>query len=914
MDIDKIINNDKQLLISNYFQLQSEAEEKYGQNTIVFIEIGSFYEVYESDKVGKASEIAKSLNILLTKKNKNIPELSTKNPFLCGIPTVSLDKHLQKLSSENKWTILLISQKGRPPNITRFLEKIISPGTNIDFVTSESSSFIASVYFEKNNKGIFSAGISLIDVTIGNVFTYEKYGVSNDKEIVLDEVRQLLSTKNISELIITHDIEDISFLETLSNHSILVKNSKDFKDNFNINYQNEIFKHTFKCNSHLSPIEEVNMERMPFSTISLSILLDFIIEHNKLICENLQIPIDILSSKYMYLGNNPLAQLDIYNRDSLDVLSVVNKGLSSIGRRFIKEQLMNPLISKKDIEDRYFKSTLYLDNPNRKDIEVKIKSIYDIERLLRKVEIGTIQPFELSNLFSSLQEISNIEIIEDCSDNNFVSFLESIYDVFDFDIMSLSNLTNISKTFIKEGISKEIDISQNKINSLLLCKDEIVNSISDSFSFKDSDSEGFYLEISKKKFNESLLADYSIKDIKNLKNSKKIFIEELSEISDDLILLKDSLIKNTLVVYKNILNDISTLYLSLIRNKITYICNLEFYINNAKLIEDKGYCIPSIVDSDDNFYEVESLRHPIVETIEKEIFIPNNVQFGSKKEMKLDTDVLFNNDKLNGFLLYGQNSSGKTVLSKSVGISIILAQAGFFVPAKTLKFSIFNSLFTRISGSDNILRGLSTFAVEMLELKNILNRADNRSLVIGDEISHGTETISGLSIVAATILNLKEKDCSFIIATHLHQLGDINEIQETEEISSVHLSLSYDEVKDELSYNRKIQKGSGSSIYGLEFAKSLKLPSAFLSKAYSIRKEIANDLSGLENLTKKKKSRYNSSLFVGVCSKCGDPAEDVHHIIEQKEANDKGMIDHFHKNHKSNLDTLCKKCHNLEHS
>ena len=506
MDINQIINNNKQLLIDNYFELQTQAEHKYGKNTIVFIEIGSFYEVYESDKVGKASEIAKSLNILLTKKNKKIPELSSKNPFLCGIPTVSLDKHLQKLSSENKWTILLISQKGRPPHITRYLEKIISPGTNIDFVNSESSSFIASVYFDKNKNDIFSAGVSLIDVTIGSVFTYEKYGISNDKEIVLDEVRQILSTKNISELIIIHDIEDDSFLESFSNHLVLVKKEKEVKDNFNINYQNEIFKHTFKTSSYLSPIEEINMERMPFATISLSVLLDFIIEHNKLICENLQIPIDIFSSKYMYLGNNPLSQLDVYNKEGIDVLSIVNKGISSFGKRFIREQLMNPLKSKEVIEERYLNSLDYLEtnNENRKEIESRIKSIYDLERLLRKVEIGTIQPFEFTNLYTSLKEISLIEDLDKVSDSDFLNFLDYINDIFDIDIMSLSNLTNITQTFIQKGVSTKIDESQIKINELLSKKDSILESLDESITLKSSETEGYFLEVSKKKYKEEL--------------------------------------------------------------------------------------------------------------------------------------------------------------------------------------------------------------------------------------------------------------------------------------------------------------------------------------------------------------------------------------------------------------------------
>ncbi len=125
-----------------------------------------------------------------------------------------------------------------------------------------------------------------------------------------------------------------------------------------------------------------------------------------------------------------------------------------------------------------------------------------------------------------------------------------------------------------------------------------------------------------------------------------------------------------------------------------------------------------------------------------------------------------NNNKMQWSLLYGINSSGKSSLMKSIGIAVILAQAGFFVPAKSMRFSIFNSIFTRISGADNIAKGLSSFAVEMLELKNIFNRASNQSLVLGDEISHSTETMSGVSIVASSILKLSRLEAMFIFATH----------------------------------------------------------------------------------------------------------------------------------------------------
>ncbi len=230
-----------------------------------------------------------------------------------------------------------------------------------------------------------------------------------------------------------------------------------------------------------------------------------------------------------------------------------------------------------------------------------------------------------------------------------------------------------------------------------------------------------------------------------------------------------------------------------------------------------------------------------------------------------------------------------------------------------MKFTLFDSLFTRIVSKDNLAKGLSTFAVEMLELKNIFNRATVRSLVLGDEISHGTETLSGVAIVASAIQKLAKTRCLFLLTTHLHQLSTMQEITRLKNVVDLHLSVEYDEQKDTLIFNRVLQEGSGSSIYGLEFAKSLHMDSEFLEVANAIRKRLANDFDELELLVKKKTSKYNKELYVTKCVICGAVAEDVHHIAQKSLADKSGFIGHFHKDNKNNLIPLCKEHHQQIH-
>ncbi len=319
---------------------------------------------------------------------------------------------------------------------------------------------------------------------------------------------------------------------------------------------------------------------------------------------------------------------------------------------------------------------------------------------------------------------------------------------------------------------------------------------------------------------------------------------------------------------------------------------------------------------DGNFFEAIALRHIIIESNEKNgIYIPNDIYLGDFNSTKHDHIMLdaSGGEEIRGVLLYGINSSGKSSLMKSVGLAVIMAQAGFFVPAVELRMGIFNKLFTRIVSRDNLFKGLSTFSVEMLELKNIFNRADERSLILGDEISQGTETLSALAIVSSAIIRLQKLKARFIFATHLHQLAEIKRVQKLKHIIFLHLKIHYDEKSDSLIYDRKLKIGLGDSLYGLEFAKSLHMDKEFLDIANEIRESLELGTSELKQLKQKRRSRYHKELYIAKCALCDAKVQEVHHITPQHLANRDGNISHYHKNHRYNLIPLCKKHHEMVH-
>ena len=332
---------------------------------------------------------------------------------------------------------------------------------------------------------------------------------------------------------------------------------------------------------------------------------------------------------------------------------------------------------------------------------------------------------------------------------------------------------------------------------------------------------------------------------------------------------------------------------------------VDIIYTKATIAIKYNYCKPVLdKQSKKGYIHAENLRHVLIEHLQQdEIYVSNDISsFGKER---------------NGMLLYGVNAVGKTSLIKALGISLLMAQSGLYVPASNYIYYPYNSIFTRILGNDNIFKGLSTFEVEMNELRNILKNADENSLILGDELCSGTESVSAISLFVAGIQELCKKNSTFIFATHLHEIVNYSEILElTDKLSIKHMKVIYDKEKDTLIYDRKLREGSGDNMYGLEVCKSLNLSTDFLDRANNIRMKYFPNTQSILSL---KTSHYNSQKLMSLCELCKiNMGVEVHHLQHQKEADLHGFIktnkNTFHKNKKANLMTLCETCHKSFHN
>jgi DNA mismatch repair protein MutS len=519
-------------------------------------------------------------------------------------------------------------------------------------------------------------------------------------------------------------------------------------------------------------------------------------------------------------------------------------------------------------------------------------------------------------------------------------------DTLNFDKSTTSDESTVTINFVKSGVSKLIDNrvrasleSRDKLEAIRALLDDVVKkyekkSLATEFiKVHETPTLGVSLQATKRRaqiamkemYNEiGLLSpgkEHTIGYISRYDNENKCYdldVNELTrvdatgsscmitspqikELCNEIRCSKEALIDAISSFYKDFMVSFDK-YADQILKIARFITWLDIYCCQAYNARKYNYCRPVIEQAEKSFIRVEGLRHCLIEHLQtRELYVTNDISLGESS-----------NGGLDGMLLYGTNAVGKTSLIRALGISCILAQSGMFVPATTMTFCPYNCLFTRILGNDNLFKGMSTFAVEMSELRSILRLSDAKSLTLGDELCSGTESDSAKSIFVAGLEDLTSKKGSFLFATHFHELVQYDEVKQLNTVGMFHMSVRYDKKSGKLIYDRKLKTGPGDSMYGLEVCKALQLPDGFLERAHAIRMKYHSEHKPTEILTT---SRYNSKKILGKCELCKKAdAVDVHHLQYQKDANEEGFIGSFHKNHLANLASLCKKCHNTIHS
>lgn len=956
----------KEILVKDYFEIHDYYTNIYGKGRcIVLMQVGSFHEAYCTDSEGlDLVSLSQQLDVCCTRKNSNIP-LSKTNPRMMGFPIFVTNNFIDKLVDLN-YTVILIDQVTEPPNPKRKVTGIYSPATHIEKKTNKVN-YLVSIVLDKikdtkTNTFQLCIGMSAYDLSTGEGSVYETYSVSSDTFLGLDDTLRFIENFPPREVILNNNltvddcVANMKIEEILAYLNINEKNtySVTINNHKKVAWQKNLFDRIFKIKSNVDIIELLGLQFLNWARLSLVLLLDYVIAHQPILVDNLKVPTLFSNNKYLYLGNRALEQLDIVTKNSHEtsLFDIINKTKTPIGKRYLQSQLTMPLINHEHLNTRYDTISKLIENNIQGQIVEYLEDIYDLDKLIRKLEINIINPGELWQLYHSFDQIlklgnflkdkkltKTLEIKPDLikKATNFNDFITTRFILDKIKDINFNNFSESEISFYNKGIHQTIDTIQDKVDSAQNFMTYLIKAlekyIDDKVYFtkskKDEDLEtkslislkynerdGHYLLITTRRCsiltkNLSKVKKISVGsidlDTQDLEfnelpksSNTKISCKKIKELSIDLVNLKLSLAKELKEHFKNDMKTLLENYKDILLDWSKKIAYIDFINSGAICAQENHYSKPIITPKTASFFKATELRHPIVETINSKNgasagYIPHNIELGYETEQ-------------NGILLYGINSSGKSTLMKSIGLNIILAQIGYFTASTKFEFSPYSSLFTRISGNDNIFRGLSSFMVEMMELMAILKRNNNTTLTIGDEICKGTEIRSASVIVCYMLETLAKSNSSFITATHLHDIMKVSSVQKLERVKAKHLKITYDPANDLLVYDRHLSDGQGETFYGLQVAKYLMKDKFFNERTNEILAEY-NELSN----DKVKKCKYNTNVYLVSCEICKDKDNlEAHHIVWQKDFNSQGINNnrfYLQKNDSSNLVTLCRSCH-----
>ena len=614
-------------------------------------------------------------------------------------------------------------------------------------------------------------------------------------------------------------------------------------------------------------------------------------------------------SERVYLGNNVLTQVNFIGNES--ILDLFMKTHTQMGKRAMRQRLLYPISDVPALKKRLGEiTTLAEADPTlRASLHQTLRKIYDLPRLHRKIQCYTITATDLLHLEESYTYALKLaDLLEGTPLAINAKPYSDYFTVFKahFDIEKASRADE-DLSFLPAVKAPKTAAAEAKLAALkkevtdMVAAIETWSGVAQGSLKVESRETLLYSITGTKKVLWAVkaakgTAPYPGMTVSEKKSGANLNVPALDRIHTETVAGREELEEAHRQELPPICQSLCD-YMDVWTSLENWIGFLDVTLTLQKVSAERGFFCPTLEEGEESRVTVAELRHPLIESQQTRTeYVKHSLQFDG-----------------NGLLLYGMNASGKSSIMKALGISVLLAQAGCYVPASTFRLVPFKAIFTRILNQDNLYAGLSSFAVEMTELREVLLRADANTLVLGDEVCSGTESVSATSLVASALEWLSEKKSCFLFATHLHGLLQIKAIQELKTLQIRHLRVRYDVAKGVLIYDRTIQEGSGSSLYGLEVARALQLPPAFLERAGIHRHTLLGSVTE-ENAAI---SSYNSQIRKRTCEVCGDAIVadlEVHHLQPQADAKNGKFADGTSKDHPRNLITVCENCHNKHHA
>lgn len=804
--------------MKQYYQIKSKHPD-----SILLFRVGDFYETFGDDAI-KAARI---LGITLTKRSNG----AASSVALAGFPHHALETYLPKLVKAGQ-RVAVCDQLEEPQKgkkiVKRGVTEMVTPGTAINdhLLEHKQNNFLGILHFDEKDPTLI--GIALLDLSTGEFFTTEGK---------VDYIQNLIKSLSPTEIIVAKGMEE-HFLNEFGNHWYYFS-LQDYL--FTESYAKDKLLQHFQTQS----LKGFGIEELHRGIIASGIALHYLENnhHQKLAHFNKITRLE--QDTYVWLDRFTIRNLELTSQESnkgATLAGVLDKTLTPMGGRLLKQWLAMPLKDRKSIEKRQeIVKTLVGDEALKEAIAQTLKQIGDLERLVSKAALLRINPREVQQIQRSIAACQSLKKrlekhphpdLQTLADE--LHHCEALYVKIEKTIADEPPVGIQKGGLIKAGVDANLDeyrdLCQNgKAKLLEIQQREMEATGISSLKLSFNNVFGYYLEVRnthKSKVPESWTRKQT------LVNAERYVTEELKTYEEKILQAEEKVLELEKAHYLQLLQEISTFIPPLQKNaaKVAFLDVLWAFADVA-IHED--YCCPEI--NDGLQIKIAGARHPVIEQnlpID-EPYIPN--------------DLFLDNESRQIIILTGPNMSGKSAVLRQTALIVLMAQMGAFVPAKAAEIGIVDKIFTRVGASDNLAGGESTFMVEMTETASILNNISERSLILLDEIGRGTSTYDGISIAWSITEFLHQHPCKpkTFFATHYHELNELE--KRFENIENFHISIK--EHRQKIIFLRKLVKGGSRNSFGVQVAAMAGVPKEVVKRAKTILKELEKQRKNIKTNT-----------------------------------------------------------------
>ena len=783
-------------LLKQYFGIKAQYPD-----TILLYRVGDFYECYSDDAI----TISKVLGIVLTKRSNGDKE----DTPMAGFPHHALNVYLPKLVRAG-YKAAVCDQLEDPSKakklVKRGVTEIITPGIAFDdgLLEQKQNNFLAGLTFEGNE-----CGIAFLDVSTGS------FQVAQGS---LDYAATLLSSLNPKELIVQHGYE------------------KGVKERFGDFYTTSLDEWAFVYEASeeklckqfgVRSLKGFGVSGAPLGICSAGALLVYLEQTHHSGLRNICSISRIDRNSFVWMDKFTLRNLEVFHAaggDGTALVDVMDRCCSPMGSRLLRGWLAMPLLDLKELENRYDIIEYFMQRPEElAQLQALMSNVGDLERILSRAAAGRIGPRETVQLARSLAQ--GAPIAEMCRDKG-CEALDKLVAGLDPAAGLLEEIRRIMKEnpavaigkgeVIASGVNPELD----ELRAIFFNSREYLQQMQQresqrtgipSLKIDYNNVFGYYLEV-RNTFRDKVPPEWVRKQ--TLVSAERYITEELKEYEAKIFGAEEKINALEASIYADLIALIQK-HIPKIQANCRILSKLDVLSGFAELAAEQGYCRP-VVDKSLTL-DIKQGRHPVIETLMPagEEYVPNDIYLDSKT--------------LQIIILTGPNMAGKSALLRQTALTVLMAQAGSFVPAKSAKMGYFDKIFTRVGASDNISRGESTFMVEMLETSMIMHNLSQRSLVLLDEIGRGTSTYDGMSIARALVEFLHERGngAKCLFATHYHELNDLE--NQYKRVKNYHIAVK--ESGKDIIFLRKLREGGVAHSFGIHVARMAGMPAEIVESA-----------------------------------------------------------------------------------